>query len=340
MPTNIFNKTLSEDNNDNDVRNKTTYKLIKVFTSINWENREHQQLFFNITNSTNTSTLTPVYCREVIRSKQQNLYWYNAALKKVPRQNSSQSDNGNNSTNESSLPVTIWAIHPAKLKISKVLKLIKRRPKKFKISCTQTGIQSSFEYGREKNEPLGYSGEINVPFDEYCIQRFRWVRYGDGSKWVFIFKNDPRTPLAEFRRTSVENEFKIVFLEDAPPGWNSKTVERSNGPGSPTFPSPSYPSGFTVDSFSPSILSQYSGYSEPTWSKESNKYLSGSISLMSAPMSLMSLSSPLNSTYSTTDDFFYHYDDNSLNTLWQEYVLASTVAIQDEVNSRKNRLRK
>ncbi|RHZ83691.1 hypothetical protein Glove_88g9 [Diversispora epigaea] len=339
MPTNILNKTLPKDNND--AGSKTTYKLIKVFTSTNYENRKHQQLFFNITNSANVPTLTPVYCREVIRTdKQQDLYWYNAALKEVPRPKSSQlDDNNNNSTDESSLPITIWAIHPAKLKFLNFLKLIKRRPKKFNISCTRTGIQSSFEYGREKNEPLGYSGEINVPFDDYCIQRYRWVRYGDGSKWVFIFKNDPRTPLAEFRRTSLENEFIIVFLEDAPLGWNSKTVDRSSRPRE-YMGSPLYPSGFTVESFSPSIFSQYSQYSqysrysELSYSKESNKYLSGSISPSSLPPM-----SPLNSTFGVTD-FLYDDDDNSLDKYWQEYVLASTVTIQDEVNSRKNSLRK
>lgn len=302
------------------------------------ENYKHHQLFFNVTGSVDTSKLTPAYCREVIRiNKRQKLYWYNAALKEVPRPKSSPSDR-NDLTNETSLPVTLWDIHPAEELIFS--RFLRGKPRKFNISCRRTGMQSSFEYEGEKSEPLSYSGEINAPFNNYFAQKYRWVRYGDGSKWVFIAKNDPHTPLAEFRRASLKNEFYIVFLEDAPPGWNSRMVDRSNRmmeyTGYPSYPSPA--------------ISQDSGYSDPIYLSESSIY-SGSISpmspvspispmspmspmsLMSTPASPMSISSP---TYGVTD--FFYRDDNSINKFWQEYVLASTVTIQDEVNPIKRRL--
>ncbi|CAG8642161.1 1443_t:CDS:2 [Rhizophagus irregularis] len=200
-------------------RNQVTFRLIKVFTNNDDDDDEysphaydskskknvmndksHTQLFYNTTDK--SSNCTPSYRRTVYRPNNNidNLYWYGEALKPVKS------------------TTALWTIDQAKIKKSKIFGRIKR-PRVFSINNAELGSHSVFEYGSSEHEPKGYSGEVTTPFDQSSIQRYRWVRYKDGSRWVFIARNDPNTPLVEFRKTAFENEYDIVFLEPSSLGW-------------------------------------------------------------------------------------------------------------------------
>ncbi|CAG8691266.1 4923_t:CDS:1 [Acaulospora morrowiae] len=306
-----------------------------------YKDKSHLQFFFDITKVADTSKLTPKYFREVYRPDgKYKLYWFKDALKRITRNNQTQSLSTSPTT-----PAVIWTIEPIKLKFSKIFKKV-RRPKKFDITFTGTGSRSHFEFGGGQNEPLGYSGDAHAPFDNTCVQRYRWVRYGDGSKWVFIVRNDPRTPLVEFRKTEIENEFTIVFLEDTPPSWNPRIARKTSDPppSNPSSPTIIYPSGFTVtsslrDSATTGIMSDYSSFRGSAYSDASGQVgidkhpsILGVISNTNKFETIREASSP------TDTEIPYEQNDGDLNKYWIEFVLASTVAIQDEVNSRKHRL--
>ncbi|CAG8733935.1 10455_t:CDS:1, partial [Ambispora leptoticha] len=206
-------------------------------------------------------------------------------------------------------------IEPANLKYSKILGK-PRRPKRFTIKYVPTGSASTFKKqtdNESSSSTLEYYGDVNTPFDNTCVQRYKWIKSLDtqkkckenNHKWIFVACNDPETPLAEFRPTNIENEFDIVFLERAPIGWNPNIADR---------------------------LSRFSGLSGGRASGFES--LDGRESKQSSMYSFTSTISNVKSKQS--------FPVNSFNILaeddgryWQEYILASTVAIQDEVNSRK-----
>jgi len=264
------------------------------------------------------STCKPSYCRDVYRPNQKcdNLYWYSEALKSV------------------STLAPLWTIDQVKIKKSKLLKKTKR-PRVFTMSNSQIGCQSEFEYGSSENEPKGYSGEVTTPFDQSSLQRYRWVRYKDGSRWVFIARNDPNTPLVELRKTSSKDEFDIVFLLPSPPGWRLRN-----------FTSPSSDSIDQSAQYTgryPSVFSNPSTYR----SSATSGFISSRESSSSDEESESSENSRLFSTYENKFSFLnnqprydsYDFsDDLDSERHWQEFVLASTVTVQDEVNSNKRRL--
>ncbi|GBC01457.1 hypothetical protein RclHR1_00420019 [Rhizophagus clarus] len=328
-------------------RSQVTFKLIKVYTN-NDDNddetsphaydsksgmdvicdKSHTQLFYNTTDKTSLSNCTPSYRRTVHRPvyKIDNLYWYGEALKTV----------------KSTTP--LWSIEPVKVKKSKILGRIKR-PRAFSLNNAELGSHSVFEYGSSEHEPKGYSGEVTTPFDESSIQRYRWVRYKDGSRWVFIARNDPNTPLAEFRKTAFKNEFDIVFLEPSPLGWNFRNFSSPNTNSVDSNQSAQftgrYPSVFSNPStYRSSTTSGFLSNRESSFSDISN-FGGGSYNNSN---NNNDKNSKLFSTYSeskfTTELKKMSKLDSKADTerYWHEFVLASTVSIQEEVNSSKRRL--
>ncbi|CAG8750356.1 41730_t:CDS:2 [Gigaspora margarita] len=316
-----------------------SYKLIKMFTTahdhdfdIDHEDNSHTQLFFR------NSESNPCFCREIYKIDESNkLYWYNsAALKVVPSKKYLQSSSPQNlspqtptfiqpltppkspvsppkspgfSLPKSPLfapkspltppkspisPMTLWSIDFGDFKCSRILKK-SLRPKSFTITHTETGARSTFIYS--KNEKLNsnskksltaFVGEVNTPFDKTCDQRYNWILDSNNEKWSLVKANDPERTLVEFRKTQLDNEFLIVFLERAPYGWSPRIADR---------------------------LSKY-------LSAKSERMRRGS----------ESSDSTLNSSLIVDND---GADDEKY---WHEFVLASTVAIQDEVNPKKRRL--
>ncbi|CAG8435431.1 983_t:CDS:2 [Funneliformis mosseae] len=316
---------------------KVTYKLIKLYTFDNdGENysphaydskdktdkhKSHTQLFYNITDKTKLSKCTPSYFRNVFRPDErfQNLHWYTEALKSV---------------SSSSEPSNLWTIDQVKLKKSKFSKRIKR-PRVFSIGNAELG-RSVFKYDSSKNEPKGYSGNIATPCDNSCIQRYRWVRYKDGSGWAFISRNDPNATLVEFLKTDFDHEFDIIFLKNSPPGW--RISQDSKDFDKPAQFMGRYPSVFsnpsTIRSSTTSGLLSNVSIRESTFSD-----ISTALSVNDENVGNGGKISNVNSLYSernfTSLGNLSKFDSEKS---WQEYVLASTVTIQDEVNQNKRRL--
>ncbi|CAG8748028.1 7431_t:CDS:1, partial [Dentiscutata heterogama] len=193
-------------------------------------------------------------------------------------------------------PMTLWSIDFGDFKCSRILKK-SVRPKAFSITHAETGARSTFIHTK-KSVPAGYAGEVNTPFDKTCDQRYNWILDSNNEKWSLIQSNDPQRILVEFRKTNIDNEFLIVFLEKPPYGWSPRIADR---------------------------LSKYlSAKSERM--NGSNDRRSSDSSNGSATNSLKSPS--LNGSFMSDNDI----DDEKH---WQEFVLASTVAIQDEVNPKK-----
>ncbi|CAI2166681.1 14471_t:CDS:2 [Funneliformis geosporum] len=318
---------------------KVTYKLIKLYTFDNNgennsayaydsndktdKNKSHTQLFYNLTDKKKLSKCTPSYFREVFRPDERfhNLHWYTEALKSV---------------SSSSEPTKLWTIDQVKIKKSKFSKQI-RRPRLFSISNTELG-NSVFKYDSSKNESKGYSGYIATPCDNSCIQRYRWVRYKDGSGWAFIARNDPNTILVEFLKTDFDHEFDIIFLKNSPPGW--RISKDSTNFDKPAQFMGRYPSIFsnpsTIRSSTTSGLLSNVSIRESTFSDISTAL---SVNDESVGNGNGGKISNVNSLYSernfTSLGNLTKFDPEKS---WQEYVLASTVAIQDEVNQNKRRL--
>ncbi|PKY32182.1 hypothetical protein RhiirB3_419990 [Rhizophagus irregularis] len=321
-------------------RNQVTFRLIKVFTNNDDDDDEysphaydskskknvmndksHTQLFYNTTDK--SSNCTPSYRRTVYRPNNNidNLYWYGEALKPVKS------------------TTALWTIDQAKIKKSKIFGRIKR-PRVFSINNAELGSHSVFEYGSSEHEPKGYSGEVTTPFDQSSIQRYRWVRYKDGSRWVFIARNDPNTPLVEFRKTAFENEYDIVFLEPSSLGWTYRNFSSDKTHSVDLNQSAQFTGRY------PSVFSNPSTYRSSTTSGFlSNRESSFSdISNNGNYSNNNDKNSKLFSTYSeskfTTSLKNLSKLDSNIDTekYWQEFVLASTVVIQEEVNSNKRKL--
>jgi hypothetical protein len=285
--------------------------------------KSHTQLFYNTTDKTSLSNCTPSYRRTVYRPNEKidNLYWYGEALKTV----------------KSTTP--LWTIDPVKIKKSKIFGRIKR-PRVFSINNKELGSHSVFEYGSSEHEPKGYSGEVTTPFDESSIQRYRWVRYKDGSRWVLIARNDPNTPLVEFRKTTSENEFDIVFLESSPLGWSFRSFSTQNTNSVDMNQSVQFTGRY------PSVFSNPSTYRSSTTSGFLSNRESSFSDISNNGNYNTDKNSKLFSTYSESKfagalKNLSKYDPNpkvDTERYWQEYVLASTVVIQDEINSNKRRL--
>nr|CAG8519361.1 6722_t:CDS:2 [Entrophospora candida] len=264
------------------------------------KDKSHIQLFYDITKVKTSSDLKdckPSYCREVLRPHPKyKLYWYNSALKSVQ-----QSTNNNNSEKydyeqeNSSVPTTIWSIDQLdKLKHSKIFRKVKR-PKSFVIT--------------------GYSADVEVPFDNTCIQQYIWLKSTNGSKWVLFAKNNPKIALVEFRKTACGNEFDVAFMVKPPNGWDPK---------------------FAFDRFNKCSFP----YDETP--RDSN--------LIYNAINIGNIAKSMNNMKNGDGYFYENYDNSDVNgdgddkndddgsKYWLEFVLASTVTIQDEVNSNKKKL--
>ncbi|CAG8665761.1 24482_t:CDS:2 [Cetraspora pellucida] len=347
-----------------------TYKLIKLFTTgnnssfsydhnfdIDSKDCSHTQLFYNITDFTDKSECTPSYCREVFRvDARDNLYWFNTALKAVPPRKLSQQPPSPQTLSPPSTPSTpkfpqtlypptpktpqtlslpipkspqtlspptpkslralspittpkspnfplkspnpvAWSIEFGTFKCSRILRKV-QRPKQFIITHLQTGAPATYTYVSDKKNSniipvlTGFSGEVNTPFDKTCDQRFHWILDPDNEKWSLVQSNDPQRPLVVFKKTSLDNQFLIVFLEKAPHGWSPRIADR---------------------------LSKYLS------AKSNDGQRRGSDSSSS-------VRSDSSSGYLTVES---EEDDEKH---WHEFVLASTVVVQDEVNPKKRRL--
>ncbi|CAG8548277.1 16986_t:CDS:2 [Acaulospora colombiana] len=300
---------------------------------VDFKDKSHFQLFYDITDISDTAKLTPKYFREVFKpDKKYKLYWFKDALKSPPQNNQKSSS--------TSSPTAIWTIEPLKFKFSKIFRKAKR-PKQFAITFTDTGSRSVFKFDGGKNEQLGYSGDTYTPFNSAHVQRYRWVRYSDGSKWVFISRDEPNNPFVEFRKSEIGNEFIIVFIRETPSCWNPNITDQILPPPSPkSSPSIMSSSEFTAtssfrDSATTGITSDYSSYRESTSSGTSSR-----VGANKHPSILGVVNSVNNfdSVSPTETKFFDSKNDENPNKFWLEFVLASTVVIQDEVNSRKYRM--
>ncbi|CAG8543118.1 2368_t:CDS:2 [Ambispora gerdemannii] len=325
--------------NSNASISPATYRLVKTYNSEDYDDSSHTQLFFRLpdeeyqqrNNYIALLNTPPTYYREVIKpDERHNIFWFNEALMSVsgrntapfsPPQPTTPTTSDNRSTIKSRItissrtPKTIWSIEPPKIKRSKILRK-PRRPNRFTIKYVPTGSVSTFKKQTNDNESsssstIEYYGDVITPFDNTCLQRYKWVKSLESkkkceNKWTFVACNDPKTPLAEFRSSNVENEFDIVFFGQAPIGWNPNIADR---------------------------LSRFSGLS----GGRASDFESSLSNRESTHSSLCSFTSTISNVKSK-----YSFPVNSYNIIaeddgryWQEYILASTVAIQDEVTSSK-----
>ncbi|CAJ0644164.1 5624_t:CDS:2 [Entrophospora sp. SA101] len=297
------------------------------------KDKSHIQLFYDITKVKTSSDLKdckPSYCREVLRPHPKyKLYWYNSALKSV--QQAKQSTNNNNSEKydyeqeNSSVPTTIWSIDQLdKLKHSKIFRKVKR-PKSFIITCAKTNSSVHFKYKKTKDKkpsknknnskPSGYSADVEVPFDNTCIQQYIWLKSTNGSKWVLFAKNNPKIALVEFRKTACGNEFDVAFMVKPPNGWDPK---------------------FAFDRFNKCSFP----YDETP--RDSN-LIYNAINIGNIVKSMNNMKNGDGHSYENYDNSGVNGDGDDKNDddgskYWLEFVLASTVTIQDEVNSNKKKL--
>ncbi|CAG8810029.1 10426_t:CDS:1, partial [Racocetra fulgida] len=126
---------------------------------------------------------------------------------------------------------------------------------------------------------------VNTPFDKTCDQRFHWILDSNKEKSSLVQSNDPQRPLVHFKKTPLDNEFLIMFLEKAPYGWSPRIADR---------------------------LSKYLS------AKSNNGQRRGSDSSGSVKSDSLS------------GNLFIENDLDDDEKHWHEFVLASTVAIQDE----------
>jgi hypothetical protein len=208
----------------------------------------------------------------------------------------------NSSSTSTPSSTLLWAIEPIRVKRTHFLRRA-RLPHEFTITYVPTVTRCTFRRCRESDGPEYCASDVVTPFDATSVQRYRWRRKSANgeTRWLFVAQNAVDCPLVEFRPSAILNEYEIEFLQPAPSGWSPYIADRMS-----RF------SGFTGG--------RASGFVSTPDSRDSRA------SIVSNSLSGMS--------WRVSDENANKEEDTRY---WEEFVLATTVVVQDEMNTRPSR---